>query len=800
MSTILQDLRFASRALRRSPGFAVVTALTLALGIGGNSAVFTVINEVILRPLPYSEPDRLVRVYQVHPEYAPGGSVVSGPALLDYRAGVPGLEHIAAFFDLNPSAYTLTGRGQPRRVLMLPVTSNYFEVYRIRPALGRGLLEEEEVAGARSIVISDALWTTLFDADPDVLSQSLLLDSESYRIVGVMPPDFQDVNVDPIDVWSPLDLQETTQRSRGDHYLSLVARLRDGVSLQTAQSQLDVVSAAQAAEYARPHAGWSARLVPLHDDLVGDAGTTLFILLGASTLVLLLACLNVANLFLARNVMRERELATRFALGSGQWRLAQQILTETVMIAGVGGLLGVFIAYQAVPALLAMVPEPVPRIEGISVDGTLVLFSLGITLLTGILAGLVPVARFIRPDLDRMLRSGARSGTGGVRLGRVRNTLIVSQVMLGIVLCVGAALLMRSFINLQHVELGVSQREVTTLKVHLPETRYDAERRIAFHQSLHDRLAALLGVTASGAVSWLPVSGEYNNWGFRLEGRDGWLGANFRIVEGDYFSALGVGLVRGRLFDRTDDLGSPPVAVVSEALAQRDFADSDPVGQSILAEGRRWEVVGVVGDVAYDHRGSVAPMIYLPHAQFGDDRNWTLTQVVSAARPWRDVVDLVRRELVDIDPELVAYDVRTMRGVVAEDIERETFVLVLMGLFGTIAILLVAVGIYGVLTYAVSQRTREIGIRLALGANVGTVRGAVVRHGVMLAGIGILVGLPAAFALTRMLRSLLFGVGTLDPWALTAVPVILMIVALLAAYLPARRATEVDPMESLRQE
>lgn len=798
MSTFLQDLRFAFRTLRRTPGFAVVTALTLALGIGANTAVFTVINGVVLQPLPYSEPDQLVRVYQVHPEWTPEGGPISGPAFLDYR-GMAGFEHIAAYYDYQPTGYTLTGHGLPQRITMLPVTANYFDVYRIQPEIGRRLLAEEETPGARSLVISHALWSRLFNQAPDAVGQSLVLDNESYQIVGIMPPGFLDVNAGAIDIWAPLDLDRAARETRGNHYLSVVGRLRSNVTTEAAQHELEVLSAAQAAEYG-PHEGWTARIVPLHEDVVGTAENTLYILLGASTLVLLLACLNVANLFLARNVARERELATRSALGSGRRRLAQQLLTETILVAGIGGLLGVFVAYQTVPALLAMVPDPVPRMEAITPDARLVLFALGITVITGLLAGLAPVARFARPDLERMLRSGARGSTGGLQVGRMRSTLVVTQVTLGIMLCIGAGLMMRSFVNLQQVELGIASRQVTTLMVHLPVTRYDAERRIRFHRSLQERLEALNGIERVGAVSWLPVSGEFNSWGFRLEGREGWVGANFRIIEGHYFDAFGIRLLEGRTFAHSDDAESPLVTVVNQALVERDFAGREAIGQMILAEDRAWEIIGVVENVAHDHKGAVVPKVYLSHAQFGDDRNWALTQVISATRPWRDVVAQTRRELAAVDPELTLHNVRTMHTVMAGDIAREMFALVLMSVFGTVAILLVTVGIYGVLMYAVNERTREIGIRLALGASIGAVRGAVVRHGLTLTIIGIVIGLAGAAGLTRLLRSMLYGVGTLDPIVLVTVPVVIAIVAALAGYVPARRATRVDPMEALRQE
>jgi predicted permease len=614
-----------------------------------------------------------------------------------------------------------------------------------------------------------------------------------------MPDWFVDVNAGPVDVWTPLDLASAAQETRGNHFLSVVARLRSDVSTATAQRELDIMSAAQAEEFG-PHEGWSAKLVPLHEDVVGNARETLYMLLGAAALVLLLACLNVANLFVARNVARERELATRAALGSGRSRLARQLLSETMLIAGIGGVVGVLVAYEAIPALLALTPEPVPRAESIAPDVRMLVFAVGLTLATGVIAGLAPVLRFIRPDLEPLLRSGSRSATGGVRVARIRSALIVTQVTLGVVLCIGAALLMRSFFNLQRVELGFASQRVTTLEVHLPLARYDAGRRIDFHQSLHDRIEAVPGIDAAGAVSWLPVSGEYNSWGYRLEGREDWVGANFRVIEGNYFEALRIPLVRGRVFDRSDEADSPLVAIVNESLVARDFPDRDAVGQVLLVEGNRVEIVGVVRDVAHDHRGTVGPKVYLPHTQIGHDRNWALTQVISASRPWRDVVAQVRRELQAIDPALTMHNVQTMRHVMAGEIARETFTLVLLGVFGTIAVVLVTVGIYGVLTYAVNERTQEIGIRLALGANTVALRNAVVLQGVRLTIAGVLLGLIGAIALTRVLRSMLFDVGTMDPLVLTATPLAMVVVAVLAASLPAHRATRVDPMEALRQE
>jgi putative ABC transport system permease protein len=801
--SLLQDIRYAARSFVRSPGFTVVAVLTLALGIGANTAVFSVLNGVILKPLRYEEPDRLVRIFQVHARWTPDGGVVTGPAYLDYREMVEGFEDAAAMYYRQPG-FTLTGRGLPRRVVTLRVTANYFDVYRIQPIVGRAFLSEEQTASARSVVLSYRLWMAISDGDRGILGEQITLDDQPFDVVGVMPEAFRDVVGGNVDLWSPLDIESVANTSRGDHYLNVVARLRPSVALAETQAQLDVVSARQAELYPRPHDGWTALAVPLHSDVVGNVGATLYILMGAAGLVLLIACVNVANLFLARNVTRERELSIRAALGSGRARLVQQLLTESVGIALLGGITGLALAYSGVRGLLALIPDSLPRAAEVSVDATLLLFAMGVTLLTTVLIGLAPAWRSADKNSGRSLQDVTRGDTGGVRTGYLRNLLVMGQVTLALLLLIGAGLLMKSFLELHRVDLGISPRHVTTFAIHLPESRYgEPWRRTEFHQVFRDRLESVPGVEAAGAASWLPVSGEYHDWGFRYVSPEGdveWGGANFRIIEGDYFDVLHIDRLRGRAFSPSDAVDAAPVAIINEETARRYFTEGDPLNQEIPAEGRLRRIVGIVRDVAHDHRGNVAPKVYLPHAQLADNRNWVLTYVIATATPRTDLPEIARRELAAVDPDLVIHDVRPMDEVTAGAIARERFVLILMVVFAGVAAALAGAGIYGVLAYTVGQRTREIGIRMALGAQKRSVRWAVVRQAAGPVATGTVVGLLGALAASRVLESMLFQVGSRDLVTFIAVPTAMALVALIAGYVPARRASRIDPMEALRQE
>jgi len=805
LESLIRDIRFALRMYCKNPGFTAVAVLTLAFGIGANTAVFSVLNRVVLNPLQYDEPNRLVRLYQDHQESVITGGWVAGAAFLDYREMAEGLESVTAMYNYQEYGFTLTAGERPRRVTMLPVSSDFFGAYRVRPHSGRFFSREEERSDARIIVLSHRLWNAYSGGDPEIIGQSILLDDEAFEVIGVTPPGFVDVIGGDVDLWIPLELQDqNATQNRGNHYLSVVGRLKEGWTLEEAQAQLLVLSASLGEEYPNTDEGYIARIVPLHDDVVGGAGSMLYLLLAAAGLVLLIACVNVANVSLARNLARERELAIRSALGSGRGRLLRMLLTESVTIAVVGGLAGLGLARWGVDALLALSPDAIPRRDELSFDGTLFAFALGVTLLTVLLFGLLPALQHSRLSPASSLRDQTRTRSVGKRGRRIRGLLVTSQVGLAIVLLVGTGLLIRSLAELNHVDLGLIPGHTTTFEVHLGGPRYEeADTRIRFHETFTDRLGQIPGVEHAGVASRLPVTGLFNSWGFMYLAADGATprgGADIRVVEGEYFEALGIERVRGRGYEPTDGQEAPFVVLINETLAKRYFPDRDPIGEPLTFQGRVWRIIGIMKNVAHDHRGTFTPKIYISHPQFAWDRNWRMFYVVTTATERNDLAELIRQGLAAIDPSLVIHGIRPMRGILDAAIAAERFSFALMGVFGAVALVLAAVGLYGVLAFSVNQRTQEIGIRMALGADIPALRWFVLREGLAVVGLGTAIGLGAACGLGKVLPAALFGVSTTDPLTYVAAPTALAVVAFFAAYLPARRATKIDPMEALRLE
>ncbi len=802
---IWQDLRIAVRTLRRTPGFSGVAILTLALGIGANTAVFTVLNSVLLTPLPYDQPERLVRMYTAYDQCPDCRSVLSGPDFVDYRAGVDAFEQLAVLYTYRERGVDINRGGAPERIRALPVSSGYFEVFRAGPILGRTFTREEESESAHVTVLSHHVWQDYTDGNRDILGSGISLDGDSYTVIGVMPPSFLDVIAGEIDVWIPQDLQPDYMfNRRGNTYLTGIGRLASGVSLTQAQAQLDVVSASLKQQYPDTNDDPFARVLPMFEEVVGPSKTMLYVLMGAAGLVLLIACVNVANLFLARSVARQRELAVRAALGAGPARLARQLFTEGLALAGAGGAAGLLVTFAGVRFLLGLSPESLARANEVSLDFTLLAFTVGLTIMTGVLFGLLPALRSARVDLNDTLRDSTRGTTGGASGRYMRGVLVASQMSLALILLVGAGLLMKSFVKMQRADLGIDPDHVMTFEVHLPEARYgDPDTRIRFHQTFQERLRALPGLETVGATSWLPVAGRYHSWGVAWrtgEQEVERMSAQNRVIEGDYFDAMGISLLQGRIFTTSDRTDAPPVVIISKSAADRAFPDGDPLGKQFGAAGEWRTVVGVVSDVAVDHRGTFQPTVYVPHTEFGDNRNWAMIQVVASTRERGDLLQWVRNELAAIDRDLVVYHPRPMATVMGRQVAQERFALTLMGIFAAVALTLAAIGIYGVLSYSVSQRTQEIGIRMALGARAREVRRIVVGQGLGLAALGIAVGIGGALGLTRLLDSMVFGVSLRDPVIFTAVPVTLGVVAILAGYLPARRATRVDPIEALRSE
>jgi len=811
MDHLIRDLRTTFRSIRKRPGFSSVVIITLAMGIGANTAVFSIFNGVLLRPLPYAEPEDLVRIYQQWEdaetgEISYGFNYFTGLDYLDHRAQTEIFEGVAAFYTYREMGSDLTGGDRPERIVRMPVSSEFFQVLGVSPVRGRAFSRDEERLGVPLAVLSHGLWQRHFAGADDVLNRTLMLDGLVHEVVGVMPRGFQGPMGRQVEVWTPENLDPAHDRnSRSNHYLSVVARLAPGVTLPQARDRMGVLMRRIYETESVEEGVWLSQIVPLHEDRVGESRATLLVLLAAVALVLLSTCVNVANLFLVRSLSRAQELAVRVALGSGRGGLIRQLLSESMALALLGGLLGLGLAWSGIRALLALAPEGLPRITEISLNGPVLLFTLAVSVVTGLVFGLAPTLRLSRPDLVGDLRDGGRGSTGGRDHHRLRSVLVVSEVAVALVLLVGAGVLIRSFQALTEVDLAVRVEGVLTYEVHLPDVRYaQGEDRVLFYQDLFPRVESIPGVQSVGATSWLPVQGRYHDWGVtRVEGEElsgDWNGSDMRMVAGDYFEVLGIDLIQGRYLGPQDRADSDPVCVINRFIQERDFPEGDPVGKLLYAAGSPRTVVGVVEDVPHDAVGSGSPQTYIHHNQFASNRNWALIQTVAFEGDSGALVSAIREELRRVDPDLVLFRVRTMESVLAGGIARERFSMLLMGVFSVMALLLAAIGIYGVLSYLVSQRSHEIGIRMALGAAPRDVRRLVVGQGMVLAGVGIGAGMLAALFLGRWLRSMVFQVEVTDPWVFGLVAVGLTVTTWVSAYLPARRATRVDPAAAFRGE
>jgi putative ABC transport system permease protein len=792
---LLLDLKYAIRSIVSAKKLALVVVATLALGIGANTAVFGVLHAVVLKPLPYDEPDRLVRIY--HDTDSSGG-YLTGPELLGYRDSSRVLD-IAAVHTYSTIGADLTDRAEPERVRTLSVSADYFRVLRVHPVLGQVFARADERRDARVAVVSERIWRKYLGGGADATGRPLTLDGIPYRVAAVLPEAFDDPLASGIDVWMPLNLQPGRPNTWTNFYLSAIARLKPGATIERAQAELASIAAGLRSQSGSTRA-WSARVAPLQVDTVGSARTMLWILLGAVAMLLVIACVNVASLMLARGAARGSELAVRAALGCSTARLVRQLLIESVLLSVAGGVAGLLLARAATGTLMAAAPAAVARAGGGTLERAVFAFSAAIAVLAGLAFGVAPAVQGARPDLDAMLRDSGRSGSR--RQTRAHSALVVCQVALALVLLVGAGLLLRSFERLQAVDVGVRPSHVLTFAVSLPSGRYDdPERRARFYRDFIARLDAIPRVRSAAAISRLPVTGSYHSWGVGRADRPpearGLL-AEQRVIEGPYFAAVGIPILHGRTFDARDDAKAPRRVVVSQELASQLYPGEDPVGKPLRVADTQAEIIGVVGDVALGARASARPYVYHSHSQFASDRNWALTQVVRFDGEGLSLVNDARRELSRIDPALVLYEPRMLDDVIGGGVAQERFALRLVGAFALLALVLAAVGIYGVLSYAVSRRRREMGIRMALGAPAGTVRSMVVRDGGRLALAGIACGSAGAIAATRFLRSLLFGVSATEPAVFAAAAAVLAGVALVASWIPARTATKVDPLEAVR--
>ena len=804
MRHLASDARHAVRALRSNPAFTVVCITTLALGIGANTAVFNVLDRVILAPLPYDQPEQLVRLYTASRQTPDGREVSRGIDLVEARDGTNAFSSVGIAYLYREMGVDLIDRdGIPHRVRVLPISADYFRTLRATPLLGRTFTRDEERPGARVVILSHALWTDFAGGDSSIVGRSIDMSGERYKVVGVMRRTFTDVVAGEVAAWTPENLQPGGPNNQWNHYLSAVARLRPGVSTAAAQAELNAVAARMRERFPDGPREEYLRTVSLHDDVVGEARAPVYVLMGAAGLVLLIACVNVANLFLARSVSQTRDIVIRTALGARASRLVGLRLTESLVVAVAGGVLGSIVAYWGVRILLAMSPESLARAEEVRFDWRLFVFALLATTVTGLVFGAAPAVRATQSDPSDVLREGSRGNTAGRAARHARRLLVASQVSLAVVLLVGTGILIRSFVARQRVSLGFNPANVLTFELHTPIARYGTpEARVRVHELYQQRLRSIPGVARVGLTSWLPTNGKYHVWGYQYVDDAGVrqsLAAQVRVIDGDYLESLAVPVVAGRRFGPSDRLETSDVALISRALAKRAYGDHDPIGRSFRTDDRDFQIVGVVGDVANEPNGAAAEMVYLSHTQFADNRNWPLTYVVKAAGAPDEIARVARRELAQVDRGLVVYRPRTMEAVLARHLARERFTLVLMAVFAAIALSLAAVGVYGVLSYAVSQRHHEIGVRLALGALPGQVRGIILREGVAIGAIGIAIGVAGALALSRLLQSLVFGTSTRDPLVFVAVTLVLGGVVLAASVVPARRATRADPLDTLRK-
>jgi putative ABC transport system permease protein len=802
MSTFLQDIRFALRSLRHNPGFAVTAVLTLGLGIGANVAIFSVVNGVLLRPLPFPASDRLVMVWGHHPQI--GRESASLPDFVDWRAGGSALQHLAAYANTR---FTVTGSGEAEMVRGAFVTADFFQTLGVTPLRGRSFTSGEDARGTeRVVMLGEAFWRRRFGGDPGLIGRQVELNATAYTVVGIAPSTARLEGA--VDAWTPLRPDSTM--SRRSDFLHVVGRLAPGASLARAGEELASVARGLAERYPETNKGWSIEIAPLQEAVVGAVRPALVLFMAAVGLVLLIACANMANLLLARAAARTQEVGIRTALGASRGRLVRQLLTESILLGLAGGAVGLLLAAWGVQGLRHLQPGTLPRLEEINLDGRAFAFAVALSTLTGLLFGVLPAMRLTGRALSPGLHGSSRSVAGGPGLRNLRGALVLTEVALAFILLAGAGLLVRSFDHLLRVEPGFRTDGLLTARLLLPGAKYaDEAKQTAFYEQLGERLAAVPGVRWAALVSDAPLGDSPPYVAFSIQGRpavpDGVV-QDLELFSASpaYFSTLGVPLLQGRSFDDRDRPKTPGVAIINQVIARRYFAGRSPLGERLTFDdptdstARWYTVVGVVGDI---HHAGLSeppyPQMYLPLAQA--PRRWMVVVLRTGTDPL-GLAPAARRALASVDPDLALSELRTMDQRISEITARPRVSAFLLGSFAVAALLLAAIGIYGVISYGVIQRTRELGIRMALGAGSHNVLGLVLRQGMMPVAAGIAAGMAGAWAASRLLRSLLFEVGATDPATFAAVTLFLTGFAAGACYLPARRAARMDPVVALRSE
>jgi putative ABC transport system permease protein len=811
IADLIQDLRFGARMLAKQPGFSLIVILTLALGIGATTAIFTVFDALLLRPLPYPEAERLAVVATTMRREGAEVRATSYPDFASWRDENTVFEQIAARVG---ASFSLLGAGEPERVSGELVSASYFSLLGVKPIYGRAFLPEEDRTPdtRRVAVVGYGFWQRRYGGSPQLVGQTIQLSDGNYTVVGIMPEGFRGIS-DQSELWLPMMMTSAARpardlQPRDQRWLSTIARLKPGVSVQQAQAEMDAIARRLEQTYPATNANRGALVTPLHEWMFGNMQLTLRILLGAVGCVLLVACANVANLLLQRAAARRKETAVRLALGATPGRLLRQLLTESLLLAFGGGVLGVILAFWSADFLVALSPISFPSFVKLTLDGRVLGFSLLVSILTGMLFGLAPALQSARPALNEVLKESSRGSSSGLGSHRWLTAIVVSEFALALVLLVSAGLMIRSLQRLYAVDPGFDSERLLTMRFSLPPQKYARENSGVFHQQLRERLQTLPGVQSVALSSDLPLSGDTSAGPVELEGQSGApAGAEIRMfrhrVTPQFFAALGISLRRGRDFTADDHAQAPNVAIISEALARRYWPNEDPLGKRLREEGadNPWfSVVGVVADVKYralPNNPTADPDVYFPLLQRPTN---TLSLAVRAANEPNSLAAAIRGELQKLDPNLPLYNVSTMAQQVANQTTQSRFSAWLLGIFGALALALSAVGIYSVMAYAVEQHTREIGVRMALGAQASDVLKLVIGQGMALALVGVALGVVASLALTHTMRTLLFGISATDPLTYAGIAFLLTVVALLACFVPARRATKVDPMIALRSE